>query len=106
MNENSKHETLVIDDTVYVTKLTEKFKNRKKYAEPDKSKLNAFIPGTIGEIFVKPGDIVKWGDTLFVLEAMKMKNFVKSPRQGIIKKLHVKSGDRVMKNQLLIEYEE
>ncbi len=104
MNENIKYDEFVIDDTVYRTRLTDKYKNRKKYVKPDPAKLSAFIPGTIRDIFVKVGDEVTRGDELFVLEAMKMKNFVKSPRKGIIKALHINEGDTVMKNQLLIEF--
>jgi biotin carboxyl carrier protein len=103
---NNIDEKLVIDDAVYVTRLTKKYKNRKKYVKPDPAQLTAFIPGTIREIFVKPGDKVKWGDTLFILEAMKMKNFVKSPRPGTIKVVMIKEGDTVMKNQLLLEFDD
>ena len=106
MKETNKKDYIIIDDTAYETQLTENFLNRKPYKAPDFSQLNAFIPGTIRDVFVKAGDKVKKDDALFVLEAMKMKNFVKSHRKGIIKSVLVQNGDVVMKNQLIIEYDD
>jgi len=48
---------------------------------------------------------VRWGDGLLVLEAMKMKNDITSPRHGVIKAIHVEVGAMVAKGQLLIEFE-
>lgn len=100
----NKNDSLLIDDTLYETNLTYKFINRKKYVPHDPSKLLAFIPGTITEIFINEGDDVQRGKSLLVLEAMKMKNDVKSPVDGVIKKIYVNMGDNVMKNQLIIEF--
>lgn len=97
---------LVIDDTEYLTRHTRKFALRTPYAAPDPDKLLAFIPGLIQTVSVKAGDRVRWGDPLLVLEAMKMRNDVTSPRDGIIKSVHVRAGEKVMKRQLLIEFED
>lgn len=102
--ENEKLKSLIIDDSTYSTFYTKKFSRRKKYISPDPKKILAFIPGVIKRIYVKEGQIVKWGDSLLVLEAMKMQNDVTSPQSGTIKKIHIKTGDMVTKNQLLIEF--
>jgi biotin carboxyl carrier protein len=94
---------LIIDDTKYETKILPKFQNRKAWTEPNPKEINAFIPGTVLEIFVKPGDIVRAGEKLLILEAMKMKNTLKSPIDGKVKKIHAKIGERVPKSTLLIE---
>lgn len=101
--ENKKLEILNIDYSEYTTRLTSSFKNRKPYKYPDKSKLLSFIPGTVIEILVKEGDRVKKGNEVLVLEAMKMKNRIKSPVSGLVKRIDVKVNERVPKGQLLIE---
>jgi len=103
-NEDNKN-SLIIDDTVYETQLTRKFRQRKQYVKPDPKMVLAFIPGNIREIYVKPGQHVKEGDKLLMLEAMKMKNILISQRTGVIKRISVEIGDMVYKGRLLIEIE-
>lgn len=67
--------------------------------------IKAPMPGLILDVQVKPGDEVKEGDYLLVLEAMKMENTLTAPRDGIVKSVEVKKGQTVDKNQLLIEME-
>ena len=98
-------DTLVIDDSIYPTRMTKKFAMRTPYAKPDPKKVIAFIPGVIQEVVVQAGQKVKWGDSLLILEAMKMRNDVTAPHDGTIKSVLVKKNERVMKNQLLIEFE-
>lgn len=100
-----KQNQLIIDDTVYETKLTRKFRLRKKYEAPNPKHLNAFIPGIIRDIYVKPGQLINEGDKILILEAMKMKNTVTSEINGKIKEIKVTTGKMVTKNQLLIEFE-
>lgn len=102
---NNDLKKLIIDDSAYSTRLTKKFERRKTYEGEKSNEVRAFIPGTIREIYVKPGDIVKKGDKLLVLEAMKMKNRIFSPINGKVKKVHIKSEQRVAKNDMLIELE-
>lgn len=97
--------TLLIENIKYRTLLTEKYKNRKPYQKKNIKELHAFIPGTIVKFSVKPKAKVKLGDHLLVLEAMKMKNDILSPITGTIKKIHVQMGERVKKDQLLLEFE-
>jgi len=66
--------------------------------------IKAPMPGMVLNILVKEGDAVKKGDTLIILEAMKMENSLKSPTDGVIKKIAVTKGVAVEKNQLLIQF--
>lgn len=100
-----KYESLIVESVKYRTFLTKKYKSKKPYQEVDHRLVKAFISGTIVEIFVKQGKPVEAGDPLLVLEAMKMRNIIKSPLTGIIKNINVKTGVRVIKNELLIELE-
>lgn len=68
-------------------------------------RLKAPMPGKILEVLVKTGDTVKAGDTLLILEAMKMQNAILASTKGIIKKVLVKEGDNTSKSDLLIELE-
>jgi len=69
----------------------------------DAKKLIALIPGTIIDLFVKNGSKVSKDDKLLLLEAMKMKNEILAPMDGVIKKVHVKKGQKVPKQTILIE---
>ena len=64
--------------------------------------IKAPMPGLILEINVKPGDLIKKGDPVLVLEAMKMENVLKSSGDGEIKEVMVQPGNSVEKNQVLI----
>ncbi|MCX6197850.1 MAG: acetyl-CoA carboxylase biotin carboxyl carrier protein subunit [Bacteroidetes bacterium] len=67
--------------------------------------LKAPMPGLIINVSVNAGDDVKKGDTLLILEAMKMENVIKSPRDGKIKKVSVELRKAVEKNQVMLEFE-
>lgn len=67
--------------------------------------IKAPMPGLILDINIEVGQEVKEGDSLLVLEAMKMENVISSPREGIIKTLTVNKGETVLKGQLLIEFQ-
>jgi biotin carboxyl carrier protein len=66
--------------------------------------IKAPMPGLIVDLRVKPGDIVKAGDALLILEAMKMENLIKATAESIVKSVKVAKGDSVEKNQVLIEF--
>jgi len=67
--------------------------------------LKAPMPGLVLSIMVEPGDSVKKGEGLLVLEAMKMENIIRTPADGIVKSIDVKKSDAVEKNQVLIKFE-
>ncbi len=66
--------------------------------------INAPLPGVIVSIEVKAGDIIKQGQALCTLEAMKMKNAIRSTRDGVVADIHVNPGDLVKHGQLLISF--
>jgi len=100
-----EYKSLQIDDAKYKTMLTHKFEKRTGYRPPDESKIISFIPGTIVKITVEEGELVKEGDKLLVLEAMKMRNQLLVPFDGKITKINVQEGQTVPKNHLLAEIE-
>lgn len=60
------------------------------------------LPGTINEIKVKVGDKVNTGDTVVVLEAMKMQNSIDAETSGTITSINVNEGDAVMEGDTLV----
>ena len=98
-------QTITLHDTVYETTFTRKFALRKPYAPKDPRRLEAKIPGLILQVLVIPGDEVQPGQSLLVLEAMKMQNHITAHDAGTVKALHISPGDTVMKGQLLVEFE-
>ncbi|MBE9515459.1 MAG: sodium-extruding oxaloacetate decarboxylase subunit alpha [Proteobacteria bacterium] len=63
------------------------------------------MPGTVVDILVKEGDSVNAGDSVLVVEAMKMENEIPAPISGTIKAIHVAKGDGVTPDEALIEIE-
>lgn len=68
------------------------------------NELKAPMPGLVLKTLVSPGEEVKKGDSLLVLEAMKMENIIKSPGDGKVTELCVKAGESVEKNEVLIKF--
>lgn len=63
------------------------------------------MPGMVTAVGVKDGDRVKKGDSLLIVEAMKMENEVKAPYSGVIKRINVTQGSMVKLNDELIMIE-
>ena len=105
MEQKDKLGTLNIDTSLYKTRISRKFENRTPYKAADPRSVISFIPGTILDILVRPGQDVRKGDDLMILEAMKMQNLLKSAIDGRIKNILVKKGDKVSKGTRLIEME-
>ncbi len=61
------------------------------------------MPGKVVKIMAKVGDKVFKGQTLLILEAMKMENEIKSGIDGIVKAVHVKAGDALENGVLMME---
>lgn len=99
-------ETFRVYIAEYQTKLTNKFRNRKKWTPPNKNHMLAVIPGTILKIKVKENQKVKAGESLLILEAMKMENNIIMPFDGSIASINVKEGEIVSKNYVMIELKE
>jgi geranyl-CoA carboxylase alpha subunit len=65
--------------------------------------IKATMDGALIDVLVQQGQTVKQGDTLVILEAMKMEHPVKADRDGTVSSLLVSKGDQVKRNQLLAE---
>jgi biotin carboxyl carrier protein len=96
-------QTLRIYEEEYKTEFTEKFKRNLKWRPPNKNHVLAIIPGTILDICIKEGQKVKSGETLLILDAMKMENCITMPFDGTILKIRIEKNQIVSKNQLLVE---
>ncbi len=103
MSEEKEYKDLIIQGVVYKTTFTKKFENRLNWEAPNENMLHSFIPGTIIDIFVKTGQKVKEGETILLLEAMKMQNQVRMPFDGEIVKLHVKKDQIIPNRHLMLE---
>jgi biotin carboxyl carrier protein len=67
-----------------------------------KGAITAQMTGRIVRVAVAPGDVVAAGDLLLILEAMKMENEVRAPRDGTVKEVRVAAGDRVGQGDPLV----
>ena len=69
----------------------------------DENKIYAKMPGKIAKVSIKKGDTVQKGDSVMVMEAMKMENEIRSPRSGQVSNIHVSEGQAVETVALLAE---
>lgn len=67
--------------------------------------LEAPMPGKVIAVKAEPGMAVKKGDELLVVEAMKMENAVRAPRDGTVRSVAVRVGDTVAPGEVLVEME-
>ena len=105
MTKENKSGFLNINSTLYQTRISEKFQNRKPYKPADPRVILSFIPGTVLNIFVEVGQVVKKGDDLMILDAMKMQNKLKCNMDGRVKSIAVLKGAKVSKGTILLELE-
>lgn len=70
-----------------------------------KMEVKAPMPGMILKIKKNPGDTVQKGDSIIILEAMKMENDIKTPYSGLIKEINVKENNPVEKGAVLFSIE-
>jgi len=62
------------------------------------------MPGLVVSIAVEPGQEVKTGETVAIIEAMKMQNILKAERDGVVKSVGAKAGDPVAADDVLVEF--
>lgn len=84
--------------------------NRKKILEATKQEKNilqliAPMPGKIIDVFAEEGSMINEGDTILILEAMKMQNEILAPRTGIVRRVFVKPEQNIMKEDVLVVIE-
>lgn len=92
------------------TKETKEFKLQEVRKSPpgqsgNLNELTAPLPGTIVEIFVRNGDEIETGHVVMVIEAMKMKNSIRSTRSGKVSDVLVAVGQTVAHKQALVRFE-
>jgi propionyl-CoA carboxylase alpha chain len=75
-----------------------------KVAAGTGNKLLCPMPGLVKSIAVAEGQEVKTGETLAVVEAMKMENVLRAERDGTVKKLHAKPGDSLAVDAVILEF--
>ncbi len=93
----------MVDDVEYITLPNRMHLQRKPYKPVNPNIVLSFMPGNIQKVFVRKGQKVKEGAELCILEAMKMKNVIVSPADGVIKSVNIREGDVVPKNHALVE---
>ena len=88
---------------VYTKRASELLDLLPKEKKSDKeNKVFSPMPGKVTKLLVKESDKVESGDNLLVLDAMKMENILKADSSGKVKTIHVKQGDAVLSDQILI----
>jgi len=109
VNQN-KYEVL-INSITYVFTVETPFSLKRKdllKKQAPQSKVESIpapMPGKILDVLVEEGAAVNEGDALLVLEAMKMQNEITSHIKGKVKKIFIKKGENVMKDDVMIEIE-
>jgi biotin carboxyl carrier protein len=71
----------------------------------EKYSLKSPLPGNIFKVLVNTGDTVTKGQTVIVMEAMKMENNIQTEKSGVVKEIKVKVGDAVLQNDILVVIE-
>jgi biotin carboxyl carrier protein len=62
------------------------------------------MPGKVLEVMVSEGQAVEKGDSLLILEAMKMENIIKAPQDATVRSVHISAGDSVEKGAELVGF--
>jgi len=110
-DEIAKTVTLLVNNRSYTVTLRDRFDELLEKmgmtvgADALLNELKAPMPGLVVEVVAKPGQQVEKGDTLLILEAMKMENVIKAVAPSTVKAAHVEHGQTVEKNQLLMSFE-
>jgi len=69
------------------------------------NEMTAPLPGTVIEVFVKEGDVIETGQVIVIIEAMKMKNSIRSTRAGKVTEVLVTALQTVAHKQPLVRFE-
>jgi biotin carboxyl carrier protein len=111
VDENGKQVSIVVNGVKYQVALQNQFDTLLKQLGMDKlaagkvNNIKAPMPGLVLRINVAVGDVIKKGDALLVLEAMKMENVIKAAGDGVVKKINAVEKTAVEKGSILIEFE-
>jgi glutaconyl-CoA/methylmalonyl-CoA decarboxylase subunit gamma len=81
------------------------FDLRKPVTSLNPNEMTAPLPGTVIEVFVRAGDVIEAGQVIVIIEAMKMKNSIRSIRAGKISEVLVSAMQTVAHKQVLVKFE-
>lgn len=110
VDEQSKSVKIKIDKTIFEINLKDKMDLLLEKMGIDNlnttqvNDLKAPMPGLVLDVVVEPGQEVRKGDQLLILEAMKMENVLKAPGDGTVQAIEAAKGDSVEKGQILIKF--
>lgn len=109
-NMQEKSAVIKVNGNAYMINIEDQFDQLLKQLGMDNltsnkvSEVKAPMPGLVLNVLIEVGSEVKKGDSLLVLEAMKMENILKSPSDGKVKAIKIINGDKVEKNQVLVQF--
>ncbi|CAA6801461.1 MAG: Biotin-dependent enzyme [uncultured Aureispira sp.] len=110
-NYETKTFSIKINKNTYTVHLKDKFDllvEKLGFSNMTVQKVNnikAPMPGLVLDIMVQVGDAVTKGDSVLILEAMKMENVIKAEGDAVVKSIGITKGTPVEKSQILIEFE-
>ena len=97
---------LWVDGDLFVFEKVESRRQVNRESSGRGSDIVAPMPGKVGQILVQPGDSVQRGQTVIILESMKMELEITAQRDGVVKRVAVELGAQVDKGMRLVELEE
>ncbi|UKT63346.1 acetyl-CoA carboxylase biotin carboxyl carrier protein subunit [Pedobacter mucosus] len=110
INTSDKSCKIKVNGNIYTVSIEDQYDQLLKQLGLDNLTANKILevkapmPGLVLNIFINEGGEVKKGDNLLILEAMKMENILKASADGTVKKISISKGDKVEKNQVLIQF--
>jgi biotin carboxyl carrier protein len=111
VNQEEKTQTIKVNGNTYTVAIEDKYDillkqlGMEQAASSKVQDVKAPMPGLVLKVIVEEGQAVTKGDSLIILEAMKMENILKSTRDGIVGKILVAKGDKMEKNAVLIQFQ-
>jgi 3-methylcrotonyl-CoA carboxylase alpha subunit len=97
---------LWLDGSIFIFERVERRRQGDRESSVGGADIVALMPGTVEQILVQPGDPVERGQTVIIMESMKMELSVAAHRDGVVKQIPVGLGQQVDKGMRLLELEE
>ena len=97
---------LWVDGDLFIFEKVESRRQATRESAGHGNDIVAPMPGRVGQILVQPGDSVERGQTVIIMESMKMELEIAAQRDGVVKRVMVEPGDQVDKGLRLVELEE
>ena len=97
---------LWLDGDVFIFERVERKGRSDRETSVGGSDILALMPGTVKQILVAPGDSVERGQTVIIMESMKMELTIAAHRDGVVKRIPVEQGGQVDKGMRLLELED